>query len=195
VLFGNLAPDGAVIKPPAAEPRLHKHAGPAVVFENYDDMAARIDDPDLPADENSVLVLRDAGPQGAPGMPEWGQLPIPKKLLEKGVRDMVRISDARMSGTSYGACVLHVAPESHIGGPLAFVQDGDLIELDVSARRLTLHVSDDELEKRRADWQPPPAKYGRGYGALYLQHITQANEGCDFDFLEAGPPVPEPEIH
>jgi dihydroxy-acid dehydratase len=158
-------------------------------------MAARIDDPDLPADENSVLVLRDAGPQGAPGMPEWGQLPIPKKLLEKGVRDMVRISDARMSGTSYGACVLHVAPESHIGGPLAFVQDGDLIELDVSDRRLTLHVSDDELEKRRADWQPPPAKYGRGYGALYLQHITQANEGCDFDFLEAGPPVPEPEIH
>jgi dihydroxy-acid dehydratase len=195
VLFGNLAPDGAVIKPPAAEPRLHEHTGPAVVFENYDDMAARIDDPDLPADENSVLVLRDAGPQGAPGMPEWGQLPIPKKLLEKGVRDMVRISDARMSGTSYGACVLHVAPESHIGGPLAFVQDGDLIELDVSARRLTLHVSDDELEKRRADWQPPPAKYGRGYGALYLQHITQANEGCDFDFLEAGPPVPEPEIH
>jgi len=128
-------------------------------------------------------------------MPEWGQLPIPKKLLENGVRDMVRISDARMSGTSYGACVLHVAPESHIGGPLAFVKDGDLIELDVSARRLTLHVSDEELETRRADWQPPPAKYGRGYGALYLQHITQANEGCDFDFLEAGPPVPEPEIH
>jgi dihydroxy-acid dehydratase len=158
-------------------------------------MAARIDDPDLPVDENSVLVLRDAGPQGAPGMPEWGQLPIPKKLLEKGVRDMVRISDARMSGTSYGACVLHVAPESHVGGPLALVEDGDVIELDVSARRLTLHVSDEELEKRRADWQPPPAKYGRGYGALYLQHITQANEGCDFDFLESGPPIPEPEIH
>jgi dihydroxy-acid dehydratase len=195
VLFGNLAPDGAVIKPPAAEPRLHKHAGPAVVFENYDDMAARIDDPDLPVDENSVLVLRSAGPQGAPGMPEWGQLPIPKKLLENGVRDMVRISDARMSGTSYGACVLHVAPESHVGGPLALVQDGDVIELDVSARKLTLHVSDEELEKRRADWQQPPAKYGRGYGALYLQHITQANEGCDFDFLESGPPTPEPEIH
>jgi dihydroxy-acid dehydratase len=195
VLFGNLAPDGAVIKPPAAEPRLHQHSGPAVVFENYDDMAARIDDPDLPVDENSVLVLRDAGPQGAPGMPEWGQLPIPKKLLEKGVRDMVRISDARMSGTSYGACVLHVAPESHVGGPLALVEDGDIIELDVSARRLMLHVSDEELEKRRADWQPPPAKYGRGYGALYLQHITQANEGCDFDFLESGPPIPEPEIH
>jgi dihydroxy-acid dehydratase len=195
VLFGNLAPDGAVIKPPAAEARLHKHAGPAVVFDDYDDMAARIDDPDLPVDENSVLVLKSAGPQGAPGMPEWGQLPIPKKLLEKGVRDMVRISDARMSGTSYGACVLHVAPESYVGGPLAFVEDGDVIELDVAARRLTLGVSDEELEKRRADWQRPRAKFGRGYGALYLQHITQANEGCDFDFLEAGVPTPEPEIH
>jgi dihydroxy-acid dehydratase len=195
VLFGNLAPDGAVIKPPAAESRLHQHAGPAVVFDTYDDMATRIDDPDLPVDEDSVLVLRNAGPQGAPGMPEWGQLPIPRKLLEKGVRDMVRISDARMSGTSYGACVLHVAPESHVGGPLALVEDGDVIELDVSARRLTLHVSDEELEKRRADWQPSPAKYGRGYGSLYLQHITQANEGCDFDFLESGPPIPEPEIH
>ena len=166
-----------------------------MVFENYDDMAARIDDPDLVVDENSVLVLQSAGPQGAPGMPEWGQLPIPKKLLEKGVRDMVRISDARMSGTSYGACVLHVAPESHVGGPLALVRDGDVIELDVAARRIALAVSDEELEKRRADWQPPAAKYGRGYGALYLQHITQANEGCDFDFLEAGPPTPEPEIH
>jgi dihydroxy-acid dehydratase len=195
VLRGNLAPDGAVIKPPAAEARLHRHSGPAVVFENYDDMAARIDDPDLVVDENSVLVLQSAGPQGAPGMPEWGQLPIPKKLLEQGVRDMVRISDARMSGTSYGACVLHVAPESHVGGPLALVRDGDVIELDVEARRITLAVSDEELEKRRADWQQPAAKYGRGYGALYLQHITQANEGCDFDFLEAGPPTPEPEIH
>jgi dihydroxy-acid dehydratase len=195
VLRGNLAPDGAVIKPAAAEPRLHQHAGPAVVFENYDDMAARIDDPDLPVDENSVLVLRNAGPQGAPGMPEWGQLPIPKKLLEQGVRDMVRISDARMSGTSYGACVLHVAPESSVGGPLALVRNGDVIELDVAARRLSVVVSDDELDKRRADWQRPPAKYGRGYGALYLKHITQANEGCDFDFLESGPPTPEPEIH
>src|SRR6185312_9106114 len=195
VLHGNLAPDGAVIKPPAAEERLHRHAGPAVVFADYDDMAARIDDPDLDVDENSVLVLQSAGPQGAPGMPEWGQLPIPKKLLERGVRDMVRISDARMSGTSYGACVLHVAPESHVGGPLALVRDGDVIELDVQARRISLAVSDEELEKRRADWQQPAAKYGRGYGALYLQHITQANEGCDFDFLEAGPPTPEPEIH
>ncbi|WP_214366884.1 L-arabinonate dehydratase [Pseudonocardia sp. H11422] len=195
VLRGNLAPDGAVIKPPAAEPRLHRHSGRAVVFENYDDMAARIDDPDLPVDENSVLVLKSAGPQGAPGMPEWGQLPIPKKLLEQGVRDMLRISDARMSGTSYGACVLHVAPESYVGGPLAFVQNGDVIELDVAARRLTLEISDDELAKRKADWQQPPPKYARGYGALYLQHIMQANDGCDFDFLEAGPPTPEPEIH
>ena len=195
VLFGNLAPDGAVIKPPAAEARLHKHSGPAVVFENYDEMAARIDDPDLVVDENSVLVLKNAGPQGAPGMPEWGQLPIPKKLLERGVRDMVRISDARMSGTSYGACVLHVAPESFVGGPLALVETGDVIELDVVGRRLTLDVSDEVLDKRRASWQQPPAKYGRGYGALYLKHISQANEGCDFDFLEAGPLTPEPEIH
>jgi dihydroxy-acid dehydratase len=195
VLRGNLAPDGAVIKPPAAETRLHRHAGPAVVFENYDDMAARIDSHDLAIDENSVIVLKNAGPQGAPGMPEWGQLPIPKKILEKGIRDMVRISDARMSGTSYGACVLHVAPESYIGGPLAFVQDGDVIELDVENRRLNLNVSDNELAKRRAEWQQPPPKYGRGYGALYLRHITQANEGCDFDFLESGVPTPEPEIH
>jgi dihydroxy-acid dehydratase len=195
VLFGNLAPNGAVIKPPAAEPRLHRHTGPALVFANYDDMAARIDDPDLDVDEDTVLVLQSAGPQGAPGMPEWGQLPIPKKLLERGVRDMVRISDARMSGTSYGACVLHVAPESHVGGPLAFVRDGDLIELDVAGRRLSLDVSDEELDKRRADWQQPAPKFARGYGALYLQHINQADEGCDFDFLESGPLTPEPEIH
>jgi dihydroxy-acid dehydratase len=195
VLRGNLAPDGAVIKPPAAEPRLHRHSGSAVVFADYNDMAERVDDPDLAVDEDSVLVLQNAGPLGAPGMPEWGQLPIPKKLLEKGVRDMVRISDARMSGTSYGACVLHVAPESYIGGPLAFVRDGDIIELDVPARRLTLAVSDEELAKRRAEWRQPAPRYGRGYGALYLQHITQANEGCDFDFLEAGVPTPEPEIH
>lgn len=195
VLRGNLAPDGAVIKPAAAEARLHRHTGPAVVFHDYDDMAARIDDPALEIDENSVIVLQNAGPQGAPGMPEWGQLPIPKKLLENGVRDMVRISDARMSGTSYGTCVLHVAPESAVGGPLALVRDGDLVELDVAARRLHLHVPDDELAARRAEWQRPKPKYGRGYGALYLRHITQANEGCDFDFLTAGPPTPEPEIH
>jgi dihydroxy-acid dehydratase len=195
VLRGNLAPDGAVIKPPAMEPRLLKHTGRAVVFGNYEDMAARIDDPALPVDADSVIVLRSAGPQGAPGMPEWGQLPIPKRLLAAGVRDMVRISDARMSGTSYGACVLHVAPESHVGGPLALVRDGDLIELDVPGRRIELKVDPAELESRRAAWTPPAEHYSRGFGSLYLKHVTQANEGCDFDFLEAGTPTPDPEIH
>ena len=195
VLRGNLAPDGAVIKPPAAEPRLHRHSGKAVVFADYNDMAARIDDPDLPVDENSVLVLKHAGPLGGPGMPEWGQLPIPKKLLAAGVRDMLRISDARMSGTSYGACVLHVAPESYVGGPLALVADGDVIEIDVTARRLVLHVSDEELARRRAAWQPPAPRYVRGYGALCAQHMTQANLGCDFDFLASGGTTADPEIH
>jgi dihydroxy-acid dehydratase len=195
VLRGNLAPDGAVIKPPAAEPRLHRHSGKAVVFADYNDMAARIDAPDLPVDANSVLVLKHAGPLGGPGMPEWGQLPIPKKLLQQGVRDMVRISDARMSGTSYGACVLHVAPESWIGGPLALVRDGDVIELDVPGRKLTLKVSEEELARRRAAWKPPTPRYERGYGAMFARHITQANEGCDFDFLERGAPTGEPEIH
>ncbi len=195
VLRGNLAPDGAVIKPPAADPRLHRHAGKAVVFADYNDMAARIDAPDLVVDGSSVLVLKHAGPLGAPGMPEWGQLPIPKKLLEQGVRDMLRISDARMSGTSYGACVLHVAPESFVGGPLALVEDGDVIELDVPARTLMLKVGDEELARRRAAWRRPAPRYLRGYGALCAQHITQANDGCDFDFLEAGAPTPDPEIH
>jgi dihydroxy-acid dehydratase len=195
VLRGNLAPDGAVIKPPAAEPALHRHAGPAVVFADYNDMAARIDDPALPVTPDSVLVLKHAGPIGGPGMPEWGQLPIPKKLLEQGVRDMVRVSDARMSGTAYGACVLHVAPESYIGGPLALVRDGDVIELDIPDRRLTLRVSDDELARRRSDWRPPPSRYVRGYGALSAQHMTQANLGCDFDFLATAAPTPDPEIH
>jgi dihydroxy-acid dehydratase len=195
VLRGNLAPDGAVIKPPAMEPRLLRHAGRAVVFRNYDDMAARIDDPALDVDADSIIVLQHAGPQGAPGMPEWGQLPIPKKLLAQGVRDMVRISDARMSGTSYGACVLHVAPEAHVGGPLALVRDGDPIELDVPSRRLELKVDEAELARRRAAWTPPPPRYTRGFGALYLTHIRQANDGCDFDFLEAGGPTPDPEIH
>jgi len=195
VLRGNLAPDGAVIKPPAAEPQLHRHKGRAVVFADYNDMAARIDAPDLPVDKDSVIVLKNAGPLGGPGMPEWGQLPIPKKLLAQGVRDMVRISDARMSGTSYGACVLHVAPESWIGGPLALVEDGDSIELDVPARTLTLHVTEAELARRRAAWQPPAPRYTRGYGALFAQHITQANDGCDFDFLEAGQKIDDPEIH
>jgi dihydroxy-acid dehydratase len=195
VLRGNLAPDGAVIKPAAAEPRFLRHNGPAIVFADYNDMAARIDDPELPVTADSVLVLRHAGPQGAPGMPEWGQLPIPKKLLAAGVRDMLRISDARMSGTSYGACVLHVAPESFGGGPLAFVRDGDVIEVDVPARRLHLHVDDAELARRRAEWTPPAPHYARGFGALYQRHIQQANEGCDFDFLEGTAPTPDPEIH
>jgi dihydroxy-acid dehydratase len=195
VLRGNLAPDGAIIKPPAAESHLHKHAGKAVVFEDYNDMAARIDDPDLNVDENSVLVLKNAGPIGAPGMPEWGQLPIPKKVLAKGVRDMVRVSDARMSGTSYGACVLHVAPESFIGGPLALVRDGDVIELDIPARRLSMQVSDEELDRRRAAWKRPAPRYERGYGRLFSEHVSQANEGCDFDFLERGAATADPEIH
>ena len=195
VLRGNLAPDGAVIKPAAAEARLLQHAGPAVVFTDYNDMAARIDDPTLPVTADSVLVLKHAGPLGAPGMPEWGQLPIPKKLLEAGVRDMVRISDARMSGTSYGACVLHVAPESYVGGPLALVRDGDMIALDVAARTLVLDVPEVEIARRRAAWRRPEPRYTRGFGALYQQHVTQADQGCDFDFLEGTAPTPEPEIH
>jgi dihydroxy-acid dehydratase len=195
VLFGNLAPDGAVIKPPAAETRLLKHTGPAVVFRDYNDLSARIDSDSLGVDADSVLVLQNAGPLGGPAMPEWGMLPIPQKLLKQGVRDMVRISDARMSGTAYGACVLHVAPESFIGGPLALVQDGDLIELDVAARKLEMRVSDEELSRRRSNWKQPSPHYQRGFGALYAAHVTQANKGCDFDFLEAGPETPEPEIH
>jgi dihydroxy-acid dehydratase len=195
VLRGNLAPDGAVIKPTAADPKLLQHTGKAVVFEDYNEMAARIDDENLEVDASSVLVLRSAGPLGGPGMPEWGMLPIPKKLLKQGVRDMVRLSDARMSGTSYGACVLHVAPESFVGGPLALVKSGDFIELDVPARRLTLKVSEEELNRRRAAWQAPKPKFERGYGAIFSQHITQANEGCDFRFLEGTAPTAEPEIH
>ena len=195
VLRGNLAPDGAVIKSTAADPKLLKHAGRAMVFDDYNDMAARIESPDLDVDADSVLILRNAGPQGGPGMPEWGMLPIPKKLLKQGVRDMVRISDARMSGTSYGTCVLHVAPESWVGGPLALVKTGDIVELDVPARTLSLKVSDEELAKRRAAWKPKPRKFERGYGMLFSNHIRQANEGCDFDFLEGTAPTPEPEIH
>ena len=195
VLRGNLCPDGAVIKPTAAEPHLMKHTGPAVVFSDVDDMYARIDSPDLEVTADSVLVLQNAGPKGAPGMPEWGQLPIPKKLLEQGVRDMVRISDCRMSGTSYGACVLHVAPEAAVGGPLALVQTGDMITLDVEARVLRLEVSDEELAERMSHWIAPEEPYTRGYGRLFLDHITQANQGCDFDFLHAGGPTPEPKIY
>ena len=195
VLRGNLCPGGAVIKPPAADPRFLKHTGRALVFDDYNHMAARIDSDDLAVDETSVLVLRGAGPVGGPGMPEWGMLPIPKKLLAQGVKDMVRISDARMSGTSYGTCVLHVAPESFVGGPLALVRDGDAIALDVAARRLDLLVDDEELARRRALWVPPKPRYARGYGAMYADHVTQADKGCDFDFLHAGAAVPEPEIH
>jgi dihydroxy-acid dehydratase len=199
VLTGNLAPAGAVIKPAAMEPRFRNHRGPAVVFRDYADMAARIDDPALEVTQDSVIVLQSAGPQGAPGMPEWGQLPIPQKLLKEGVRDMLRISDARMSGTSYGACVLHVTPESHVGGPLALVRDGDLIEIDVPARRIDMLVDPQELARRQAAWRPPRPKFTRGYGVLYLNHIRQADSGCDFDFLETEQAQPaaggDPEIH
>jgi dihydroxy-acid dehydratase len=195
VLRGNLAPDGAVIKHSAMDPKLLRHAGKAIVFRDYNDLERRVDDPALGATPDSVLVLQNAGPLGGPGMPEWGMLPIPKRLLEQGVRDMVRISDARMSGTSFGACVLHVAPESFVGGPLALVRDGDVIELDVPGRSLTLRVDDAELERRRTRWTPPAFPHPRGYGALYARHVTQANQGCDFDFLQGTAPVPEPEIH
>jgi len=195
ILRGNLAPTGAVIKASAAEPRLLKHTGRAIVFDSFDEMNARIDNPALDADESSVLVLRNAGPRGAPGMPEWGNLPIPQKLLRAGIRDMVRISDARMSGTSYGACVLHVSPESFVGGPLALLKDGDIVELDVPERQLNMRVNDDELGRRRAAWKPKEGIYQRGYGRLYMQHIRQADQGCDFDFLEGTATIPEPEIH
>jgi dihydroxy-acid dehydratase len=192
VLRGNLAPDGAVIKHIAAEPRLLKHTGPAVVFDSYKDMRKRINDPALQITPDSVLVLRNVGPRGA-GMPEYGQLPIPDYLLARGVRDMVRISDARMSGTSYGACVLHVAPEAWIGGPLALIESGDLITLDVPARVLRVDISERTMESRRANWHPPAPRFGRGYGELYTEHVTQANEGCDFGFLARPGAYPEPD--
>jgi dihydroxyacid dehydratase/phosphogluconate dehydratase len=195
ILRGNLAPEGAVIKVSAATKELLQHTGPAVVFEDYNDLKKRLDDPELDVTKDSVLVLKNAGPVGAPGMPEWGMLPVPKKLLKEGVRDMVRVSDARMSGTSYGTCVLHVSPESAVGGPLALVQTGDLIQLDAPNRQINLLVSEAELARRKAAWQPRPAKYGRGYGKLYCDHVTQAHEGADFDFLQHGPETPEPEIH
>ncbi len=196
VLRGNLCPAGAVIKPAAAEANLLKHRGPAIVFRDYPDLKARIDDPSLGLTPGHVIVLQNAGPLGAPGIPEWGMLPIPKYLLQQGVRDMVRISDARMSGTSYGACVLHVSPESFVGGPLAFVRDGDLICLDVAQRTLTLEISDAEMDQRKADWKAPDAKFSRGYGKLYFDQTTQAHEGCDFRFLHADGSVdPEPGIY
>jgi dihydroxy-acid dehydratase len=195
VLRGNLAPNGAVIKTSACEQRLLTHTGPAIVFDDYNELERRIDDEALAVTADSILVLRNAGPLGAPGFPEWGMLPIPKKLLKQGVRDMVRISDARMSGTSYGVCVLHVAPESYVGGPLALVQEGDLITLDVPNRRLELEVDDVELARRREAWKKPPPRYLRGWGAMFANHVTQADKGCDFDFLEGTAAIPDPEIH
>ena len=195
VLTGNLAPRGCVMKPAAAEKRFLAHRGRAIAFENYDHMAREVERDDLDVTPDRILVLKNGGPKGGPGMPEWGQLPIPKKLIKAGVRDMLRISDARMSGTSYGACILHVAPESYVGGPLALVKTGDEIEIDVASRKIHLHVGDDEMARRRAAWQPPPPRFLRGYGAMYAEHIGQADEGCDFDFLAGRQPTAEPEIH
>ena len=195
VLRGNLAPEGAVIKPSAANPAFFMHRGPALVFDSQPQMLAAMADLDLDVDENTVLVLRNAGPVGAPGMPEWGNLPIPKKLLQRGVRDMVRLSDARMSGTHYGSCVLHISPESAVGGPLALLRTGDTVELDVASRKLHMLVDDEELARRRAAWVAPVQPYLRGYAKLYQQHVTQAHQGCDLDFLQGTAATPEPAIY
>ncbi len=197
VLKGNLAPSGCVIKPAAMDQRFLKHSGPALVFDDYPSLKRAIDDETLDVTADHVLVLRNAGPQGGPGMPEWGMLPMPKKLLKEGHRDMLRLSDARMSGTSYGACVLHVAPESFVGGPLALLRTGDIVSVDVEARAIRMEASDEELAQRRAAWTPPAPRYERGYGVMFSRHIQQADEGCDFDFLrtEYGAPVPEPAIY
>lgn len=198
ILRGNLAPKSAVLKIHAADKALREHIGSAVVFENVEELQRLIDSPELQVDKDSVLVLKNAGPLGAPGFPEWGQIPIPKKLLEKGVKDMVRISDSRMSGTSFGTCILHVAPESFIGGPLALVRNGDLIELSVSKREVNLLISEQEMAQRQADWVAPKPYYPRGYGRMFAEHVTQADEGCDFDYLETIPGkdglIPEPPI-
>ncbi|GGE58523.1 L-arabinonate dehydratase [Actibacterium pelagium] len=197
VLRGNLAPDGAVIKPAAMDPKFQTHRGPAIVADSYAEMKEIINDEDYPMTLNHVLVLRNAGPQGGPGMPEWGMIPMPKALLKQGHRDMVRLSDARMSGTSYGACILHVAPEAFVGGPLALIETGDIIELDIPNRRLDVQLSDEELATRRANWTAPPPRYERGYGKMFSQHVEQADKGCDFDFLRTdfGAAVSEPEIN
>ena len=197
VLRGNLAPDGAIIKPAACEARFHSHEGPALVFDDYPALKAAAEDDGLDVTPDHILVLRGAGPQGGPGMPEWGMLPIPKKLLKAGVRDMLRLSDARMSGTSYGACILHAAPEAHIGGPLAFLETGDRVRVDVPGRRIDMQVSEEELARRRAAWVRPAPRFARGYGWMFTRHIKQADEGCDFDFLETafGAPVEEPAIY
>ncbi len=197
VLRGNLAPDGAVIKPAAMDPKFQTHSGPAIVADSYDDLKKIINDEDYPMTPDHVLVLRNAGPKGGPGMPEWGMIPMPKALLKDGHRDMVRLSDARMSGTSYGACILHVAPEAFIGGPLALIETGDIIEMDIPNRTLNVKLSAEELDARRAKWVAPEPRYERGYGWMFAQHIEQADKGCDFDFLktEFGGPTPEPEIN
>ncbi|MBC7623777.1 MAG: dihydroxy-acid dehydratase [Aeromicrobium sp.] len=195
VLRGNLCPDGAIIKPSAANPKFMKHRGRALVFDSNAEMLARIHNPALDVDENTVLILRNAGPVGAPGMPEWGNLPIPKKLLQEGIRDMVRISDARMSGTHYGSCIVHAAPEAAVGGPIALVRDGDWVVLDVDARTLNVEVSDAELATRRLAWQAPAPVATRGFTKLYIEHVTQADKGCDFDFLAGNSPTPEPPIY
>jgi dihydroxy-acid dehydratase len=197
VLRGNLAPDGCVIKPSACDPNCLKHSGPAIVFDDYESMKQAVDDENLDITPEHVMILRNAGPQGGPGMPEWGLLPIPVKLLKAGVRDMVRISDARMSGTSYGACVLHVSPESFVGGPLALVRNGDVISIDVPRRSLHVAISEDEFAERRARWRPPAARFARGYGWMFTRHIGPPQEGCDFDFLRSdfGPNPGEPAIY
>jgi dihydroxy-acid dehydratase len=197
VLKGNIAPDGCVIKPSACEKRFFKHSGRALVFDDYPSMKEAVERDDLDVTADDFLILRNAGPLGGPGMPEWGMLPIPKKLVQQGVRDMLRMSDARMSGTSYGACILHVAPESYVGGPLALVRTGDIITIDIPARSINMEVSDEELARRKAEWKQPPKRFERGYGWMFSQHIKQANEGCDFDFLETGfgAPVGEPDIY
>jgi dihydroxy-acid dehydratase len=196
VLRGNLCPDGAVIKPAACDPKYYVHEGPALVFDSYPEMKKAIDDENLAVTPDHVLVLRNAGPQGGPGMPEWGMLPIPKALIKQGHRDMLRISDARMSGTSYGACVLHVAPESFVGGPLALLKTGDIVRLDLPNRRLDMLVAEDELARRRAAWVAPAPRFERGWGWMYSNHVTQADKGCDFDFLERdfGSAAGEPDI-
>jgi dihydroxy-acid dehydratase len=196
VLKGNLAPQGCVMKPAAADQRFLKHRGKAIAFEDYNHMMREIERDDLDVTPDHVLVLKNVGPQGGPGMPEWGMLPIPRKLVKAGVRDMLRISDARMSGTSYGACILHVAPESYIGGPLAFIRTGDVISVDVATRSIHADIPEEEFTRRRAAWSPPPPRYGRGFGWLSAQHIQQADQGCDFDFLASafGAGAPEPAI-